>query len=60
MKVRITILTENDEPLPTFDERPSEELVKEAWQNIFDMLGLLAGDSKGIVEKVDFVEEVQE
>lgn len=59
MKVRITVLTENDKPLPPAEERPSEERIVKVWQAIFDMLTLF-GDDKAIVEKVEYVEEAQD
>lgn len=55
MKVRLTILTENDKP-----RRPehTEELVAEAWQFILDLFNAASdtGD-KAKVEKVEFVED---
>lgn len=61
MKVRITVLTENDKPLPPVDKRPTEEQIVKAWQVIFDMMTLM-GKSKdrATVEKAELIEEVQE
>lgn len=61
MKVRITVLTENDKPLPPVDERPSEEQIVKVWQFIFDMITLNGEpNEKAIVEKVEYVEEARE
>lgn len=61
MKVRITVLTENDKPLPPVDERPSEEQIVKVWQFIFDMMTLNGEpNEKATVEKVEYVEEAQE
>jgi hypothetical protein len=59
MKVRITVLTENDKPLPPVEKRPTEEQIKKTWQVIFDMMSLL-GKDRATVEKAVIVEEVQE
>lgn len=61
MKVRITVLTENDKLLPPVEERPSEEQIMKVWQFIFDMMTLNGEpNEKAIVEKVEFIEEAQE
>lgn len=62
MKVRITVLTENNKPLPPVEERPSEELIVKAWQGIFDMMTLIMGksDERATVESAEFIEDVQE
>lgn len=61
MKVRITVLTENDKPLPPIEERPSKEQIMKVWQFIFDMMTLNGEhNEKAIVEKVEFIEEAQE
>lgn len=55
MKIRLTILTENDKP-----RRPehTEELVAEAWQFILDLFNAASEENeKATVEKVEFVEE---
>lgn len=56
MKVRITILTENDKPCP---DDISEEKVQKAWQTIFDFLMLTSSDpsEKVTVEKAEIVSE---
>jgi hypothetical protein len=59
MKVRITVLTENDKPLPPIGERPTEEQVVKAWQVIFDIMALMGEpNEKATVESVEFIEEV--
>lgn len=61
MKVRITVLTENDKPLPPVEKRPSEEQVVKAWQVIFDIMALMGEpNEKATVESVEFIEEVQD
>lgn len=56
MKVRLTIMTENDKPCP---DDISEEKVKRAWQAIFDFLMLTSSDpsEKVTVEKAEIVSE---
>lgn len=60
MKVRITVLTENDKPLPPVGKRATEEQIVKAWQVIFDMMTIM-GKSKerATVESAEYV-EVQE
>lgn len=55
MKVRVTILAENDEP-----RRPehTEELVAMVWQFALDLLNVASKkNEKATVEKVEFVED---
>lgn len=54
MKVRLTIMTENDKPCT---DDISEEIVKKAWQAIFDLLMLTSSDpsEKAIVEKAEIM-----
>lgn len=60
MKVRITVLTENDKPLPPVEERPTEEQIVKAWQFIFDMMALMGkSNERATVESAEYV-EVQE
>lgn len=56
MKIRLTIMTENDK-LCTDDI--SEEKVQKAWQTIFDLLTLTSSDpsEKAIVEKAEIVSD---
>lgn len=57
MKVRLTILTENDKP-----RKPdlTEETVAKAWQFILDLFSAASEENeKATVEKVEFVEEVE-
>ena len=53
MKIRLTIMTENDEARPP---ELTEEKVKRAWQVVLDAMCLLS-DDKCAVEKAEFVEE---
>lgn len=60
MKVRITVLTENDKPLPPVEERPSEEQIVNAWQAIFDFMTIMTkSEERAIVESAEFIEEAQ-
>ena len=54
MKVRITVLTGNDKPLPPDVKRPTEEQIEKAWQSIFDVFSLFGAD-KAVVEKAEYV-----
>ena len=57
MKVRITILTENDKPLPPDGKRPTEEQIVKAWQIIFDMMTIMGkSDERATVESAEYVE----
>lgn len=57
MKVRITVLTENDKPLPPVGKRPTEEQIVKAWQIIFDMMTIMAeSDERATVESAEYVE----
>ena len=56
MKVRVTVLTENDKPLPPIEKRPPVEKIVKAWQFIFDGLSIISGDN-AVVEKAEYVEE---
>ncbi len=61
MKVRITILMENDKPLPPGEKKPMEELVVKAWQVIFDMMTITGkSNERATVESAELIEEVQE
>lgn len=53
MKIRLTILTENNIPRPA---ELTEEEVAAAWQLILNLMVLNSND-KAIVESVEFVEE---
>lgn len=56
MKIRLTILTENDKPLT---DDISEEKVKNAWQAVLSLLMLTGSDpsEKATVEKAEIVSE---
>lgn len=56
MKIRLTLLTENDKQRPP---ELTEEKVKAAWQAVVNTMCLLSdSDDTCVVEKVEFVEEV--
>lgn len=55
MKVRLTIMTENNVPRP---EKLTENMVIMAWQTVLDAMCLLTeNDSKSTVESAEFVED---
>lgn len=55
MKVRVTILTENDKPRKA---EHTEEAVAKAWQFILDLFSVASEENeKATVEKVEFVED---
>lgn len=61
MKVRITVLTENDKPLPPIEKRPTEEQIVKAWQFIFNMMTRNGEpNEKATVESAEYVKETQE
>lgn len=56
MKIRLTILTENDKP-----RRPehTEEAVAKAWEFVLNLFSDFSEDNeKATVEKVEFVEDM--
>lgn len=54
MKVRLTIMTENDRPRA--NNGVTEELIAKVWQEIFDTLALFTeNNDKATVEKVEFL-----
>lgn len=58
MKIRLTVLTENDCPRPN---DLTEEKVMAAWQIFFGMFCLASDNNdKYTIEKVEFVEDVSE
>ena len=55
MKVRFTIMTENNRPRPS---GVTEEQAAEVWQVIFDMMALFSENNyKATVEKVEFIDD---
>ena len=55
MKVRLTIMTENDRPRPN---GVTEEQLAKVWQETLDVLTLFAeNNDKAIVEKVEFIDD---
>lgn len=55
MKIRLTILTENDKQRP---QELTEEKVKAVWQVIVNTMCLFSDNNDTcVVEKVEFVEE---
>ena len=54
MKVRVTILTENDKPVSALGDNP-EEKAKRAWELILALLNA-AGEDRATLEKVEIVD----
>lgn len=56
MKVRLTIMTENNRPRPS---GVTEEKLAKVWQTIFDTMALFSenDDDKATVEKVEFIDD---
>ena len=55
MKIRLTIMTENDKTRPP---ELTEEKVKATWQLVLDAICLMSDDNdKCTVEKAEFAEE---
>lgn len=54
MKIRLTILTENNAPIT---EQVTEDVVKKAWQSVLDVICLMGMDpsEKATVEKVEII-----
>lgn len=55
MKVRLTIMTENDKPRP---EELTEDKVKAVWQTVLNVLCLMSdSDDSLTIESVEFIED---
>ena len=55
MKVRLTILTENDAKVP---DGITEDVIQKAWQSVFNSLCLFSDrEEKATVEKVEIINE---
>lgn len=54
MKVRVTIMTENDKPVSVLGENP-EEKIKRGWELVLALLNTRSED-KATLEKVEIVE----
>lgn len=58
MKIRLTILTENNKPRPA---DLTEEQVIEAWELVLSLLNLFPdNEDKFVVESAEFIEEGEE
>lgn len=56
MKVRVTLMTENDVPVSELGENP-EQKVKAIWDILMSLIVMQSGDDKGYVEKIEILEE---
>lgn len=55
MKVRLTIMTENNRPRP---DGATEEQIAEVWQAVLNVMALFTeNDDKATVEKVEFIDD---
>ena len=57
MKVRVTILTENDKPVSALGDNP-EEKAKRAWELMIALFNT-AGEDRVTLEKVEIVDQPQ-
>lgn len=55
MKIRLTIMTENDKPVDVLGKNP-EEKIKRAWDAVLTMIALMSEDNENAyVERVEVV-----
>ena len=56
MKIRLTIMTENDKPVENLGDNP-EEKIKKAWDVLLTMMSLMSEDNNdnAYVERVEVV-----
>ena len=55
MKIKLTLITENNVPVESLGEKP-EEKVKQAWELALTMLAIMSDDdSKAQVESVEIL-----
>lgn len=55
MKIRLTVLTENDAPI---NEKLTEEMIIKTWQLVLDSICLFSGNGdKATVEKAEILED---
>lgn len=55
MKIRLTIMTENDKPVENLGENP-EEKIKRAWDILLTMISLMSEENENAyVERVEVV-----
>lgn len=55
MKIRVTLLTENNKPVSVLGENP-EAKIKQAWDLALTLIATLNPGDKAFVEKVEVVE----
>lgn len=56
MKIRVTLLTENNKPVSVLGENP-EEKIKRAWELALTLIMTLNNGDKALVEKVEVLED---
>ena len=57
MKIRLTIMTENDKPVENLGDNP-EEKIKKAWNALLTMVTLMSADNEDAY--VEYVEVVKD
>ena len=55
MKVRVTLMTENDTPIETLGDNPEEKILT-AWKAVCKMLTTLSDGDKATVESIEIVD----
>lgn len=55
MKIRLTLITENDKPVSVLGENP-EEKIKQVWDLILTLIMTLNPGDKAFVEKAEVIE----
>lgn len=56
MKIRVTLMTENDKHLPGYSKEEIEDATKKLWDAFLSTM-LVADDDKAYVESCELVEE---
>jgi hypothetical protein len=60
MKIRLTIMAENDNPVEILGDNP-EEMIKKAWDVLLTMISIMSGNNdNAYVEHVEVVRGEQE
>ena len=56
MKIRLTLITENDNPISVLGENP-EEKIKDVYERILARAMLKSPGDRAVIEKVEVIEE---
>lgn len=58
MKIRVTLMTENDKHLPNMSKEEIEAKARMGWEMLMTMISIDAGENeRGYVESCELVEE---